>query len=319
VASSTLEDIPAARFTSATIRRMYDLVDKAKVDAQFQKLIYGVVNHSMHGRWKDYAGEIKTIFDWVKRTVDYRRDPVGVELLQDVWATLDRARGDCDDFGILLAAASEILGAQARFVTVSTRPDGEPSHVYVVAHVGGKWTGLDAIVPASYPGWEPPQVTNRKVWSRGDVGLSGEPVELEGLGMYAARPWYRPGESVPSYLTMGEFDIGALITNVAAMAASVIGQVKAGTVTNVQTGVNAAVAGYMAQQQAVLAAQLAAAQTEAAKAAIQAKADADAKATEAALAAEIARQQSGMPGWVLPVAGGVVALGLVAYLAKGRR
>jgi hypothetical protein len=298
---------------------MYDLVDKAKVDAQFQKLIYGVVNHSMHGRWKDYAGEIKTIFDWFKRTVDYRRDPVGVELLQDVWATLDRARGDCDDASIFLAAASEILGAQARFVTVSTRPDGEPSHVYVVSHVGGKWTGLDAIVPASYPGWEPPQVTNRKVWARGDVGLSGEPVELEGLGMYAARPWYRPGESVPSYLTMGEIDIGALLTSVAAIAGNIVSGVKAGTVTNVQTGITSAVNGYMAQQQAVLNAQLAAAQSEVQREALLAKAAADAKAAEVALAAEVAKQQGGMPGWVLPVAGGVAVLGLMAFLARGRR
>lgn len=95
MARTLLEDVPASRLTSDTVRRMYELVDRAKTDASFQKLVYGVVNAAMPGQWKDYRRELTSFFNWAKRAVDYRRDPYGVELLQDVWATLDRRRGDC--------------------------------------------------------------------------------------------------------------------------------------------------------------------------------------------------------------------------------
>ena len=58
MAQSLLEDLPEQAFTDSTIRRMYELVNRAKTDASFQKLIYGVVNGSMPGQWKNYRQEI---------------------------------------------------------------------------------------------------------------------------------------------------------------------------------------------------------------------------------------------------------------------
>lgn len=144
MAQSLLEDLPEQAFTDATIRRMYDLVNRAKTDASFQKLIYGVVNGSMPGQWKNYKQELSNILRWARTVADYRRDPYGVELLQDVWATLDRKRGDCDDFTVLLCSAAEVLGCPCRIVTVSTRKDRSPNHVYPEANVNGKWLGMDA-------------------------------------------------------------------------------------------------------------------------------------------------------------------------------
>lgn len=184
MAHAFLEDIHESRFTEATIRRMYELVDKAKTDEKFQKLIYGIVNKSMHGDWKNYQREVEVLMDWFKKRHDYRRDPHNVELLQDVWATLDRKRFDCDDCTIFLCAGAEILGAPCRIVTVSTRRNREPSHVYLQAFLDGRWQGVDAIVPYSTVGWEPVDgITARRIWTRGDVGLSGydEPA-MEGLG-----------------------------------------------------------------------------------------------------------------------------------------
>jgi hypothetical protein len=203
VARSYLEDIPKSRFTSATLKRMYELVNRAKTDAAFQKLVYGIVNRKMPGQWKDYRGEVEAIFHWFKDNHDYRRDPFDVELLQDVWATMDRKRFDCDDASIWLGAACEILGAPARFVVVSTKPDREPEHVYVECFVGGQWTPLDASVRWSNAGWEPQDgITDRKVWDRRSVGLgTTDELPLEGLGMSMgnghweggfARRMYRP-------------------------------------------------------------------------------------------------------------------------------
>ena len=185
MAPSILEDLSEQTFTESTIRKMYRLIDRAKTDAEFQKLVYGLVNSAMPGQWKDYRRELSTVFNWFKKNVDYRRDPYGVELLQDVWATLDRKRADCDDATTWMAAASEILGSPSRIVTVSTRQSREPNHVYAEALVGGRWQGLDATIPQSYVGWAPPHVTARRIWTRKELGLAGdEDLDgIEGLGM----------------------------------------------------------------------------------------------------------------------------------------
>jgi hypothetical protein len=185
VAQSILEDLPEQAFTESTIKRMYGLVDRAKTDPDFQKLIYGIVNRAMPGEWKNYRGELAKVFNWFKKNVDYRRDPYGVELLQDVWSTLDRKRGDCDDATTFLASAAEVLGSPARIVTVSTRKSKEPNHVYAEAYVGGRWLGLDATVPGSTVGWTPQRVTARQIWTRKSLGLpGGDDLDgIEGLGM----------------------------------------------------------------------------------------------------------------------------------------
>lgn len=185
MARSYLENISKARFTEATLKRMYELVNRGKTDAAFQKLVYGIVGKKMPGEWKNYRGEIEAVFHWFKANHDYRRDPFDVELVQDVWATMDRKRFDCDDASIFLGTACEILGAPSRFVVVSTKPDREPEHVYVECFVGGQWMPLDASVQWSNAGWEPQDgVTHRKVWDRKSVGLgTSDDLPLEGLGM----------------------------------------------------------------------------------------------------------------------------------------
>lgn len=183
MAQSLLEDLPEQAFTDATIKKMFELVNRAKTDASFQKLIYGAVNGAMPGQWKDYRKELSTILQWARKVADYRRDPYGVELLQDVWATLDRKRGDCDDFTILLCSAAEVLGCPCRIVTVSTRKDKSPNHVYPEAHVSGKWLGMDATMQGTALGWQPSRVTDKKIWTRQELGLSGGENDLEGLGM----------------------------------------------------------------------------------------------------------------------------------------
>ena len=196
---SVLEDIGEANFTSATIKRMWELVNRAKTDEKFQKLIYGIVNQAMPGKTKDYRGELNVIFSWARKAVNYRRDPYGVELVQDVWATLDRARGDCDDFSVLLSAAAEVLGAPSRIITISTRSNKEPNHVYPQANIGGRWVGMDATVHGSFLGWDPRQFTDKKIWTRRDVGLSGgeDISDVEGLGMMPYRSSMFP-ETKPS-------------------------------------------------------------------------------------------------------------------------
>lgn len=180
-----IEDIGESRFTEATLQRMYRLVDAGKTDPAFQKLVRDVINEALPGQWKNYRAEAQVILRWVKNAVNYRRDPVNVELLQDVWRTLGTQAGDCDDFSVLLGAALESIGTPIQFITVSTRADRTPSHVYIEAFLDGRWTPIDGIVKSSSVGWAPRAgITDRRVWTRQDVGLSGyDESSVEGLGM----------------------------------------------------------------------------------------------------------------------------------------
>lgn len=180
-----LENIAADKFTEKTIRRMFELVNSAKTDAKFQDLAYSIINNSMRGQWRDYEREAGVLLNWVRSHVDYRRDPYDVELVQDVWSTLSRKRADCDDFVVLLGAMLEVSGTPVRFITVSTSPDKEPGHVYLEANFGGRWTPLDAIIQGAPVGWSPTDgITDRRVWTRSSVGLSGgDDPPMGGLGM----------------------------------------------------------------------------------------------------------------------------------------
>lgn len=182
MSSSFLQDVPASTLTHDTIKRLYELIDAAKTDPKFQELVYKITGDLAS---KDYKGEIARILKWAKDNIRYTRDPFAVELVQDVWATLSRQRADCDDFDVLVGAMAEVMGAPVELVTVSTRADKEPVHTYPSAYVNGKWYALDATVGPSYPGWEPSRITDKIVWSRQDVGMSGYDVDhVEGIGMF---------------------------------------------------------------------------------------------------------------------------------------
>jgi hypothetical protein len=221
-----LENVSENRLTSETIRKMFELVGQAVTDPKFQELVYQITQ-AVPG--KDYSGEVRSIFNWVKSNIKYTRDPYGVELVQDVWSTINRARADCDDFSILIAAMGEVMGNPSRFVTVSTRPDKEPCHVYPELNTRGRWAALDVTVAGSSPGWRPSAgITDRKIWTRQDVGVSGyESATVEGLGMGA--PFFRSSVG-PINLTPGTpNDISHTYTDVESGAAVQIHRPQPGT------------------------------------------------------------------------------------------
>lgn len=86
-----------------------------------------------------------SILAWVKRKMQFVRDPEGVEALHDPVAIAlaihkgQKPWGDCDDFSMYLAALLKSIGLPATFRAVGF--NGSPfSHVYVV---GANQTKLD--------------------------------------------------------------------------------------------------------------------------------------------------------------------------------
>ncbi len=99
---------------------------------------------------RDLKGQLAALRDWLADRVEYRRDPVGREWLQDprwiIRCQIDRGlvpQLDCDDLATLYGAPAMALGFPYAFRVVSTRPDRRYNHVYGVARAGHELVAVD--------------------------------------------------------------------------------------------------------------------------------------------------------------------------------
>jgi hypothetical protein len=168
-----LEGIPAGEGgTLATLERMRDLVlgeegaHNAEVRFLAQRIVDGVGN-------KDYEGEARAIFQFMREHVRYTLDPRGLEWVQTPWFTLlVQGQGDCDDHSTAACALAAALGHGCAFRTVKGDPDrpDEWSHVYPVIGVrkNGKdlWLPVDSTEKHAEFGQDPPgaERVEQKTW-----------------------------------------------------------------------------------------------------------------------------------------------------------
>lgn len=137
--------------TATTLQLMRRLVIQFKRAPEIREVALGLIAHL---RPKDWGGEIKAVFEFVRDQIRYTRDIRGLETLQIPPVTLDLGAGDCDDKSTLLAALLESIGHPTRFVAVGYRGPGQYSHVYVETKLGPRWVPLDATMPVGV-GWSP--------------------------------------------------------------------------------------------------------------------------------------------------------------------
>lgn len=113
-------------------------------------------------RAKDWAAEVRAVFNFVRDHVRYVRDVRGIETLQTPLVTLELEQGDCDDKSTLLASLLEAIGHPTRFVAVGYGKPGQFSHVYVESRIGARWLPLDATMNVE-AGWAPRAPVSRLV------------------------------------------------------------------------------------------------------------------------------------------------------------
>lgn len=178
-----LEEVPGARLTARTIKKMFDLAERAKRDPEFHQIVYKAVEHVPE---KSYRQEARALYNFKNRLgIKYRRDPTNVELIRDWKALVKTGSGDCDDLSSLAVAAYETLGFPARLVTVAADPSrkDEFSHVYAEVNIPGEgWRCVDWAVPRFRFGQcvAPGRIFKKQVWN-GDEGMAG----MNGLGWSA--------------------------------------------------------------------------------------------------------------------------------------
>lgn len=136
---------------SDTLKYMVQAVSAYKTNPKIRELSLSLTRNLPQ---KDYPGEVRALFDYVKNRIRYVRDINGVETLQTPVKTLEYGQGDCDDKSMLLAAMLESLGHKTRFKAIGMRP-GVLSHVSVETQLGGQWINLETTEPVQL-GWTPP-------------------------------------------------------------------------------------------------------------------------------------------------------------------
>ena len=154
--------------TEATLRRMTELAAKDARDWFFIKQVSRIVRACPP---RDQLCELDHLLRFIKGFVRYQPDPLTalhgyVELVQAPLQTMVRRAGDCDDMSAWIAAAALALGLRPKFIVIKaneSEPD-EYSHVYAAVQVKGRWYGMDATVPTSTVGWEPPRHLGRGEW-----------------------------------------------------------------------------------------------------------------------------------------------------------
>ncbi len=137
--------------THQTLVLMRSLVRQFKRDPVIRDVAISLVSSI---RPRDWLGEIRALFEYVRDQIRYTRDVSGIETLQTPPVTLELEAGDCDDKSTLLASLLESVGHPTRFIATGYQEPGRYSHVYVQTKVGERWLPLDASVSQPF-GWEP--------------------------------------------------------------------------------------------------------------------------------------------------------------------
>lgn len=145
--------------TTETLRLMRELVHQYKSDSTVRGLALELVRSVPP---KDWRGEIRAVFEYVRDNIRYTHDIAGIETLQTPPATIELEAGDCDDKSTLLAALLASVGHRTRFVAVGYRQSNDYQHVYVEAALGNDWIPLDATMARPF-GWRPRDAVARMV------------------------------------------------------------------------------------------------------------------------------------------------------------
>jgi transglutaminase-like putative cysteine protease len=106
---------------------------------------------------------LENVLAFAVHNVRYVLDPDGMELVQTPVRTLMDARGDCDDFSVLIAAILRAGSIPVRFAVVKTPGHEFFNHVFPEASTddGTTWFALDGTLPAPRVGRVAPEIIAR--------------------------------------------------------------------------------------------------------------------------------------------------------------
>jgi len=157
----------------ARVRRITDMVRASIRKPEVRELAAAIVAQKCGGDWcireKDWPGESRALFDYVRHNVRYTGDIRGIDTFQSAIRTLLWAAGDCDDMAILLAALLLSIGHLPELVVIRTTNSRDWNHIYVRDLLPPRHPTRRMSLDASMDkpaGWEVPErlVADRRVY-----------------------------------------------------------------------------------------------------------------------------------------------------------
>lgn len=131
---------PGADGTRETLRAMAHLARSFAHNARIYTLSRELVKSVPE---KDYPGQARVLYEFVRDKIRYVPDIEGTETLQWPTVTLDIGQGDCDDKVTLLCALLKSCGHPSRICAVKVDDDKNYSHVFAQTRIGPHWITLE--------------------------------------------------------------------------------------------------------------------------------------------------------------------------------
>jgi len=222
------------RGTEFTVAKIRELVHQGMTDQLINRQAMAIV-HAAGVQAFDFVGEIRVVFDWVRRNIRFFKDIDGVETLRTAREILTIRGGDCDDINaVLLPSLLLTIGHSVRLVTISSDADapGVFSHIYCEVEIGGQWVPLDAARRDPAFGKGPRSYFRKRIWSLTEDRYR----DVSGLGSYYAQGRTRSGRR--QMRRLGDFSdildsIAPVIQNVGTATANIINATNGGIRANV--------------------------------------------------------------------------------------
>lgn len=123
-----------------TLAVMAKIVNEDRIQPDLRRFVLQEIVGKVNGH--DVIGEADACFEFARDRITYRRDPVGVERVADVWSTLyalnpDEPEGDCGIKSLFLATCLAAIGHRPVFVIVKQSAKQRAfNHVYVADILG---------------------------------------------------------------------------------------------------------------------------------------------------------------------------------------
>lgn len=144
------------------------LVELAREDIRSAEVAHTLFRHVLRGgaRRARPSTNVRTLFEFSRDRVRYRRDPPGVERVADFLTTYQLGWGDCSDKSEVLAVGLRLLGYHPYFIVMASRHLNENewdySHLYVGLGEGATRLALDPTPQNAPLGWEAPAAARRR-------------------------------------------------------------------------------------------------------------------------------------------------------------
>lgn len=199
--------------TAQTVQVMCEQIQKAAADPLVQRAAQDAVTRFKGGPLyaaagidprKNQAAQAESVWWFAKHVLKFQhhdglimvwfneRDQLQLLISPDLLLRMDKPRGDCAIYTMLICALLKCLGIDSEIVTSAVDPFSPDvySHVYPRAILA---TGRRLVMDAShgsYPGWEvPAEHTMRKqVWDLSGNPITDQAPRFKGLHAYSARP-----------------------------------------------------------------------------------------------------------------------------------